>query len=92
MNNTNNLLTQLEYIGNVLVSGNYDFSKKGSTFTFIDNDGVECTIDSFYDGTKYNAIIKGATKTAKYRHHKVIDAAYISYMMRKVPGTNNFTR
>lgn len=88
----NNLLTQLEYVGNVLVAGGYDFSKKGSTFTFIDMNGNECRIESFYDGTKYNAEIFGAQNNVKYRHHKVVDTAYLSYMMRKVKGTRNYTR
>ena len=89
---SNNLLTQLEYIGNVLVGGEYNFSKEGEVFTFEDLNGNECRIESFFDGTKYNAIIYGAENTVKYRHHKVIDSAYFSYMMRKVKGTNNYTR
>ena len=91
MKNTNNLLTQLEYIGNVLVAGEYNFAKNGSTFTFKDLKGNECRIESFFDGTKYNAEIYGAENTIKYRHHKVVDSAYFSYMMRKVKHTNNYT-
>ena len=88
----NNLLSQLEYIGNVLVGGEYEFSKKGDVFTFKDIKGNDCRIDSWFDGTKYNATITGTENTITYKHHKVIDSAYFSYMMRKVKGTKNYTR
>ena len=73
-------------------SEEYEFSKKGDVFTFKDVKGNDCRIDSWFDGTKYNATITGTENTITYKHHKVIDSAYFSYMMRKVKGTKNYTR
>ena len=88
----NNIRTQLQGIASVLISQEYNFILVGTNITFMVDETTPIEISNTFTGKEYNITIlyNDGTEVVSHSHHKVIDGAYFSYMLRKVPGTNNY--
>ena len=94
MKKHNNILTQLQGIASVLISQKYNFILTGTNITFMVDETTPIEIANTFTGDQYNIAIffNDGTEVVSHSHHKVIDGAYFSYMLRKVPGTNNYIK
>tara|TARA_R110002126_G_scaffold97661_1_gene227415 strand:+ start:2743 stop:3030 length:288 start_codon:yes stop_codon:yes gene_type:complete len=90
----NNIRTQLQGIASVLISQEYNFIVVGNNITFMIDETSPIEIKNTFTGTQYNLSIfyNDGSEVISHSHHKVIDGAYFSYMLRKVPGTNNYIK
>lgn len=87
------LKTQLKSVASCLILDGYDFEKKGTTFTFKGSDGQTITVlNSWSEKERYKIEIIGAHSTISYTHHKSINQAYFSYMLRQVHGSLNLCK
>lgn len=91
MKKTNEIITQLQSVGNVLVGQGYNFVRQGNVFTFTTDNNDEIVVNNSFDGYNYTIDIIGPYNKTTHSHHKVIDSSYFSYMLRRVKGTINYT-
>lgn len=83
---------QLESIASLLVGGHYDFTKDGTTFNFANKLDQQFAIKSFHDGKNYNVVIEGPENSTTRSQFKPVSTSYLGFMMRKVVGTNNYSK
>lgn len=86
------LTQQLQNVADVLTFDNYDYTKVGSTFTFTGSTDCEIVVDSTYVDGVFQIDIDTQNINVRHTFHKPIDTAYFAYMLRSVPGTNNYTQ
>jgi hypothetical protein len=91
MKKANEIITQLQSVGNVLVGQGYDFVRQGNVFTFTTSNSEQIVVTNSFDGNNYTLDIVGPLNSTSHTHHKVIDTSYFSYMLRRVKGTINYT-
>lgn len=84
------VIQQIANVAEVLTFDGYDYEKIGNVFIFQGTLDNEICIGAGYStkDKQYSITIDTMNVIVNHKHHKVIDTAYISYLLRRVPGIN----